>query len=269
MFQDKIKPEATPERVFELCRIVDSLDKSGEAPGVSTDKVREIIEPPTSTVSTAYFPTIKKAALELGLLEGDNMLQYIGDKKIIKDLDSFRKYCNSVLFRDKTWEFYKLCKAFIVLNDKWLSIGSITSDESAALLSDYSSYPVNDLKKTLVLACRFWLSFLGYGYIQESAKILFLPNAYIALKDFISMVSLEKNKEYSIGEFFELMPKGFSVLFDRDDKTTDINYALSNGLMQLNDSKEIELQRNPDSETVWSFFSNDNTYTHLVYKGVK
>lgn len=272
MFQDKLKPEATPERVFELCRIVGTLDKSTDNSGMKTEVVREIIEPTTNSASTSYFPSIKKAAVELGLLDEDNTVKYIGDKNHIKDPEHFRKYCNSVLFKDKTWEFYKLCKAFIMLNDKWLSIGSITSDDSAVLLSEYSSYPVNDLKKTLIPACRFWLSFLGYGYIQEKTKINFLPNAYIALKDFITLSSLEKGREYSIREFFELMPESFSIL--TDDGSLKLNLALSNALRQLNDFKEIELKRNLDSETVWSLFpfSNDNsseTVTHIIYKGVK
>lgn len=269
MFKERMSKEATPERVYELCRIVDSFSNTNNV-GVSADKVREIIEPQSASSSTPYFPSIKKAAMELGLLDGDSSLFFVGEKKVLEDYDKFRRYCNSKLFNDKSWDIFKLCRCFMRLNDSWLKTGAITSSESVDLISKtIPEFQYLDLQKTYVPACRFWLSFLGYGYIQESAKILFLPNAYIALKDFISMVSLEKNKEYSIGEFFELMPKGFSVLFDRDDKTTDINYALSNGLMQLNDSKEIELRRNPDSETVWSFFSNDNTYTHLVYKGVK
>lgn len=275
MFQDKLKPEATPERVFELCRIVASYDKADSDSDVPTDKIREIIEPSSASASTAYFPSIKKAALELGLLkEADNTLGFVGDRNSIKDFDHFRKHCNSVLFNDKSWEFYKLCNAFLLLNDKWLSIGSITSDESVILLVEYSSYPANDLRKTLVPASRFWLSFLGFGYIQESSKLIFLPNAYVALKDFMSMVELEKGREYSIAEFFELMPCGFSVLYDCDSRTTEINLALSNALRQLHDSKEIELKRNPDSETVWSLFMNEghefkSQITHLVYKGVR
>ena len=104
--------------------------------------------------------------------------------------------------------------------------------------------------------------------------MIFLPNAYVALKDFMSMVELEKGREYSIAEFFELMPCGFSVLYDCDSRTTEINLALSNALRQLHDSKEIELRRNPDSETIWSLFMNEghefkSQITHLVYKGVR
>ena len=244
MFQDKLKPEATPERIFELCKIVASFDKSDCGKDMTTEKIREIIEPSFSAPTTAYFPTIKSAAIELGLLkETDNTLGFVGERNTIKDFVHFRKYCNSVLFCDKSWEFYKLCKAFLALNDKWLSIGSITSDESVILLVEYSSYPANDLRKTLIPASRFWLSFLGFGYIQESAKLVFLPNAYVAVKDFMSSAELEKGREYSIGEFFELMPQGFSVLHDKNDKSLEINFALSNALRQLHDSKEIELEK--------------------------
>lgn len=276
MFQERLSKEATPERVFELCRIVAFYDKSGSDSDNSVEKIREIIEPSSKLASTPYFPSIKKAALELGLLEeAENTLRFVGDKNTTKDFDHFRRYCNSVLFCDKAWEFYRICRAFIQQNDKWFQTGSITSDASISALHDcLSDFQYQDLQKTLVPACRFWISFLGYGYIQESSRIVYLPNAYLALKDFMSMAELEKGREYSIADFFELMPRGFSVLYDGDGKTTEINLALSNALRQLHDSKEIELRRNPDSETVWSLFMNEghefkSQITHLVYKGVR
>lgn len=276
MFQSKMKPEATPERVLELCRLVASCDKTVSDSDNSVDKIREIIEPSATVASTPYFPAIKKAALELGLLEeANNLLGFIGDKITIKDFDHFRSYCNSVLFCNKSWEFYRICRAFVQQNDKWFQTGAITSDESIhSLLELLPDFQFQELKKTLVLACRFWISFLGLGYIQESSKILYLPNAYVALKDFISLADLEKGREYSISEFFELLPRGFSVLHDKEERTTEINLALSNALRQLHDSKEIELRRNQDSETIWSLYTNEDhefksSVTHLVYKGVK
>lgn len=265
-----MKPSATPERILELCRIVENA--KGDR---SIEKIREIAEPAAFAGNTQYFGIIKNAAIEIGLLtEQNNELEYVGDKQTIKSYDSFRRYCNSIIFNDKSWEFYKICKAFCILNDEWLRLESITSNESVTLLSKYSSYPSTDLQKTIIPASRFWLSFLGFGYVQEGTKIVFLPNAYVAMRDFISLSNLEKGKEYSIEEFFSLMPLGFSVLHDLGDGKAEINYALSNAIRQLHDSKEIILKVNPDSEKKWSLFPSNNhviknTVTHLIYKGIK
>jgi hypothetical protein len=272
LFKDKIKPEATPERVYELCRIVSAATNYI----VDDSKLREIIEPSAFATSTAYYPTIKNAAVELGLVqETEGRIEFVGERKAVKDMKAFRKYCNSVLFNDMTSEFYKLCYGFLEANDEWLYNDSITSDKNARKVSEFSSFPVNDLKKTLILATRFWISFLGFGYIQETpGKIMFLPNAYIALKDFVQMAEIEKNKEYSVAELLDILPSGISVALGEGRNNRILNLAMSNALRQLHDMKEIRLECNSDSEEVWTLFLNNSHefqshITHIVYKGVK
>lgn len=270
MFKDKIKPEATPERVYELCKIVASENS------ISNTKLREILEPAEFATNTVYYGTIKNAAVELGVIEENNEITFIQDKKIVKNMDEFRKYCNSVLFMDTASEFYKLCSGFLEANGEWLHHDSITSDENARRVSEFSDLPVNDLKKTLILATRFWISYLGFGYISEvpKVKMIFIPNAYIALKDFIKLADLEKGKEYSISEFLEALPSGISVATSRVKKDKTFNLAMSNALRQLHDMKEIQLKRHMDSAERWTLYENkshefQSEITHLVFKGVK
>ena len=78
MFKDKIKPEATPERVYELCKIVASENS------ISNTKLREILEPAEFATNTVYYGTIKNAAVELGVIEENNEITFIQDKKIVK-----------------------------------------------------------------------------------------------------------------------------------------------------------------------------------------
>lgn len=265
MFKDKIKPEATPERVYELCKIVSTKEL------ITNADLKELVEPKEFETNTAYYGTIKNAAIELGIIDGTDELKFIQDKKIVKNMDEFRLYCNSVLFNDDTSEFFRLCNGFLESNGVWLHNDSITSDENARRVSEFSDFPVNDLKKTLILATRFWISFLGFGYI---AKMIYIPNAYIAVKDFIKLANLEKGKEYSISEFIDALPSGISVLTSEAKKDKKLNLAMSNALRQLHDMKEIQLIRNLDSAERWTLYQNkshgfSDNVTHLVYKGVK
>ena len=121
---------------------------------------------------------------------------------------------------------------------------------------------------------RFWLEFLGLGYIQENQYIYFLPNMYIALKDFIKWSSLEKKREYSVREFVTIIQEVSNVAFEKMGNTLNLNFAFSNALRMMHDRGEIELKKNLDSKETWSMFKSDvhnfgNSVTHIVYKGIK
>ena len=126
----------------------------------------------------------------------------------------------------------------------------------------------------MMLGSRFWVSFLGFGYIQEGAAMFFLPNMHIALRDFCTMSDLEKNKEYSVKEFVEKIYPYASVALQNAMDIKELNLAMSNALRQMHDEKEIVLKKNLDSKEKWRLFC-DNTHeftdeiTHIVYKGVR
>ncbi len=265
MFKNGVDKYATPERVYELCRIVANKD------GISVNELREILEPSEFREGMPYFGYIKNAAIELGVIEEKEEISFVQDKKIIKTMSDFRMYCNSVLFNDPSWQLYKLCAGYLESDGTSLHTGSITSDENVRRIAETSTFPALTLQKDLIPATRFWIAFLGYGYI---VKMTFIPNAYIAVKDFIKLANLEKGKEYSISEFIDALPNGISVLTSEAKKDKKLNLAMSNALRQLHDMKEIQLIRNLDSAERWTLYQNkshgfSDNVTHLVYKGVK
>ena len=89
MFDNNIKTEPIPERVFELCKMVSKSE-------VDDSVVRERMEPKgLNHSSTSYYPIIREVCIqELKLIEKENdKLRFIGDKKILKNYDTFRMYC--------------------------------------------------------------------------------------------------------------------------------------------------------------------------------
>lgn len=279
MFNKVPNKSAIPERVFELCNIVKDKPQSN-------DELKEKLEPSYMDIAN-YYNNIKNVAIDLNLItQHDNNIEYVQDKSHLKNMHTFRKYCNSLLFSQENInsQFFKMTNCYLNTNEYWLThaLGR-TNDTFNFVRKQINDTSLKDDSDEL-LSIRFWLSFLGFGYIHEfSNSIYLLPNMYIALKDFISLCNFQKGKEYSISEFLEIIEKTSVVGFINDGfmyYTRDIfsskiiNLAMSNALRQLHDNKEIELVINLDSQEKWQLYKNEyhiieKEITHIVYKGTK
>ena len=173
MFNNNIRVESVPKRVFEFCRI------AAQNP-IQVKELQEKIFPSKLNSGTSnYFTYVREAALELDLvmIDENDVVSFIGNKDVVKNLDEFRRYCNSVVWKDHTVYFYKIAVAFLESNLEWLKYKSFTS--STEVQSEVRNFVGNDndLPRHL-LGERFWMSFLGFGQIQEMGNnsIWFLPN---------------------------------------------------------------------------------------------
>ena len=270
MFFDTIKTEPIPERVFSLACLV--ADK-----GAIDEKTLEnlFIPKELNTARTSYFRPIFDTAKELNLIRYNENQEvvFIGNKESLSSLKSMRKYCNSLVFSGdfKSTNFYRIISCFLESNDDWLVYGSITSsDEIIAKIHEQTALPSTTLKKDVLLAIRFWINFLGFGYFHEK-NMVFLPNMYTALHDFIDLGSIENGVEYTIEKFFASIHDGASVALTRSKTTLELNLAMSNALRLMHDNREIELVRRLDSEKVWNLFPNPehifvSEITHIVVK---
>ena len=267
MFDDNIRVEPIPERVFELCKLVSRKSEK-------ESYFRNLMEPESiNTSSTVYFGIVRDVAIELGIIKktGDS-LEFVADKSVIKNLNSFRRYCNSLVWKRKDTYFYKIAKCFVESNDAWLQYSTLTDVNITKEVREKTG--ISNVQSVYMLGSRFWISFLGFGYIQEAANMNFLPNMYIALKDFILLSDFEKGKEYTVSEFLSKIMDISSVAIEDGIQNKTLNLAISNALRQLHDSKEITLAHHLDSKEVWHLFVNNShqfvsDVTHLTYKGVK
>lgn len=268
MFFSPIKTEPIPERVLSISQIV--FDK---APIDEKELDSILIPVELNTAKTSYFRPVFDTAAELGLIgyDEDNKVIFTGNKNDIKSLKEFRMFCNSKVFSDPSTDFYKMISCFLKSNDEWLKYGSVTtSNEIIRKINNETNIPSQKLEKDVILGARFWINFLGFGYFQENAKT-FLPNMYTALKDFMTLGSLEKGREYSIEEFINNLHNGSAVALKNARETLTFNLAMSNALRLLHDNKEVELKINLDSEKKWNLFPNEEheftlEITHIVIK---
>lgn len=268
MFFSPIKTEPIPERVLSISQIV-----ADKGPIDEKELDRILIPSKLSTAKTSYFTPVFETAKELGIIgyNDEKKVVFTGKKEDIKSLTDFRLFCNSVVFRDRSSDFYKIISCFLEANDEWLSYGSVTtSSEVIRLINAETGIASLKLEKDVILGIRFWINFLGFGFFQETAKI-FLPNMYTALKDFMILGSIEKGKEYSVEEFLDNLHSNSSIAVKNSRTTQILNLAMSNALRLLHDNKEIELKKHLDSEKTWHLFPNEeheftSDVTHIIIK---
>lgn len=265
MFDNNVKTEAIPERVFEFCNAVVESPKTEVT-------IREMFEPNclNTPSTTLYYSIVREAAIELGLVaKNDNEITFIGDKKTIKDLESFRYYCNSVVWKNRNGAFYKIAQTILNSNDEYWGENLTSSVIISKIRAAVNPIVVNE---TMLLGERFWLQFLGFGYVHEKPKIVFLPNMYIALKDFIRMCDFEVGKEYPVNDFVLAVSERSRVALEGVYEHRQFNMAFSNALRQLESNNEIELLRRLDSKEVWNLYKletkNINEITHIKYRGL-
>lgn len=265
---NNVKKEATPERIFSLIKIIEE-----KAP-ISKSKLSSIIEPESLHKSkTTNFGSLLEGVVELRLAEvnEDNVVVFCGNKTDIKSLESFRRYCNDQLFIDHSTAFYKTFSCILSSDDKWFEYGSVTtSNEINRYLYEETGLQSLKLEKDILLGVRFWFGFLGMGFFNEK-NMVFLPNMYTALKDFMALGKTEKGKEYSVEEFLDNLHSGSAVALKNARATQTLNLAMSNALRLLHDNKEIELKMHLDSEKKWHLFPNaehefTSDVTHIIIK---
>jgi hypothetical protein len=252
-----------PERVYELCRM------TADRPA-SKAEMRDRMEPPQLNSSdTRYFGSVLTAAKELKLIEetDDGELLYVGDKSTIQNIDDFRRYCNSVLWQDKETAFYQIAVCMLASDLRWLKLGSLTSE---AVLEDIRKH--SNIEKLIaedLRGIRFWMSFLGFGMVVEKTPIVFLPNMYVALRDFLYLTKPELKKEYTMSEFCKILEPYASVALYGVSESHQMNYAMSAALRMMQDTGEISLRRNQDSQEVWNLYRQEDhavisEVTHVV-----
>lgn len=242
MFQDKMVTTAIPERVYTLCKIV-------EKKPISSSDLKDKMEPDFLNNGTSYYSEYRNAAEELKLITiSDNMISLAVDSSVLKSMGSMRKYANGMLEQFSAGQFYQVTKAYYSLDS------AILKDEKnvanmAPKLSQMINRPIDAMA---MRAWRFWVSFLGFGYLQ---KMFVIPNADVFLKDVIEIVGFEKNIRYSFGEFISRIMPYCHIIIDTNSANRKLNYGVSNGLRVLHDTGVIKLEHILDQEDIWNLYT--------------
>lgn len=192
MFTGNMVTEAIPVRVFALYKIVTSKKD------ISRSELQELMEPSGIYEGSSYFSIILKTATELKLVDvQDNTVVALVSKEQIKTIDDLRSYVISKLENYEEEQFYKCTNAIVNLDEKIYKYASISDSEMLNYLSERAGQQIT---AQMARGWRFWAQFLGFGYMNG---FVFLPNAYIFVKDVIKLIGLEK-REYQMDEFMTM-----------------------------------------------------------------
>ena len=232
---------AIPERVFTLCKIV-------EKRAISSSDLKEKMEPDYLKQTSSYFSDYRTAAEELKLITvSDNMISLAVDPSVIKTTASMRKYINGILPEFQNGQFYQVTKAYFEMDS-----GVLKGEKSLVSLAPVMSKKLNRPVDAMAMrAWRFWVSYLGFGFLQD---MFFIPNAAEFLKDIIEISEIEKGQRYSFGEFMAQIRPYIQIIVNHDPANRQLNYGVSNGLRTLHDAGIIKIEHILDHEDIWNLY---------------
>ncbi len=234
---------ATPERVYTLCKIVEKGARSAT-------EVREKMEPPVLVgESQVYFADYRTAAEELGLITNDGqMLSLAVDREQISSITAMRQYAITKIRDFPNGQFFRVTKAYFNLDSAVLK-GEKNLAALGPTMSDLTKMPVDAMA---MRAWRFWVTFLGFGYLQD---MFFIPNAKGFVGDIIQHLKLKKGSTYSFSQFIDLiLPYANIIICDTDISNHHINFGLSNALRALHDTGIIKLEHILDASDIWNIY---------------
>jgi hypothetical protein len=251
VFSDKMVTPAIPERIFTLCKIV-------EKKPISITDLKDKMEPDFLNNNTVYFSDYRNAAKELKLISiSDNMVSLAVEPSVIKTINCMRQYINCMLEQFKDGQFYQVTSAYFSNTSKVLN-GETNVSDLAPEMSRQIGRKVDPME---MRAWRFWVSFLGFGYLHN---MFFIPNADVLLMDLIRNADFEKEKRYSFGEFIEKIRPECNIIIDNVPSNRELNYGVSNGLRTLHDSGYIKMEHIMDQD-IWNLYPlNGHAITSTV-----
>ncbi len=266
MFGNRMKTTAIPERVYALCRAVASKP-------VDDAVLKKSLEPQQLGGKTQYYGDVKAAASELMLInEKENNIYLAVDKSIVKSPDIMRQYINL------NWEiqcdslFYKVTQVYFDMDIEVLEHSSVSK------MSDLMSTKIGvKVVEDDMRAWRFWIPFLGLGYLHEpQTKVagIILPNTGIFIKDIIEGLKIKKNTEYTIDAFVSVIQPYANIVLKNAFETKKLNFGFSNGLRMLDELGVLIVEHRSDAQEIWSLYpmssdDEDDIVTHITIGGVK
>ena len=208
MFREKMKTPAIPERVYTLCKIV-------EKKLLTVQELKNKMEPDYLQQSTSYFADYREAAEELGLISvTDQNVELAASPSAVRSMADMRRYVNGRLEEFADGQFYRVTKAYYARGANVLH-GEQNVANLAPSLEEEIGRP---LDAKAMRAWRFWIVYLGFGYLHG---MFLVPNADVFLHDLMDGTDLDQHLTYSFGEFIEnILPRAGFVFH------ADLSYRL-------------------------------------------
>lgn len=253
---DNMRMEPTPERVLSVCRLI--AHKS-----MTRDEIYEAMTLGLNDSTDQIRRSIDVALEELSLIKEEaGSLMLAVDPAVLSSPTSFRRYVSSRVFSAKDTTFYLFTKWVIAQNER---IFSLKSWEGMAKTCGSEIKELSQMNENAGLGWRFWVSFLGLGYLSGS---MIIPNMKLRLEDILATTYTEKFKfnETILAQDFMLW---LSTKMPEVEIGNKLPLALSAGLRTLHEVGLIKLETWSDSTPIMLHYVDGdpiNSFTHISVK---
>lgn len=255
---DRMRMEATPERVLSVCRLV-------ARESMSRDEVRKLMTLGTNEDGEdgPINRSISVSLEELSLINEENGKLILSvDPAVIASPVAFRRYVSARVFSAKDTTFHMFTKWLISQNESIFSLGNW---EGLAKTCGSEVKELAALNENAVLGWRFWAAFLGIGYLSGT---MIIPNMKIRLEDILATEYAERFKynETILAQDFMLW---LSAKIPEVEMGSRLPLAFSAGLRTLHEIGLIKLETWSDSTPVMLYHVDGeqiNNFTHISVK---
>jgi hypothetical protein len=237
LFDQKLRPEITPFRVYSLCRLV-------EYGKYTKDKLKELMQPKALVERQDVFNKVYAFALSGRLIEEnpDGIVLLKLKSEEISTTDAFRQAISKVASEDRESLFFKFTQWYMKNEE---NVWSFTSFEDLAVKQGGDLIDVN---KEYTLAWRFWVSFMGFGFLHGSS---FIHNPFLRIKDAIEMdKEILRETQIPFRDFVSWLYTTVPEL-NAGISGNNLSLSVSMALRTLHDNGLVYLKYIPDSVDVW------------------
>jgi hypothetical protein len=222
---DSMRPGPTPERVLAICRLLEGHSCSMQ----ELARLTQLDKDPDP--SEEAFRRSVDAAEELKLIKKDgDQYVFVGEKEMLSTTTAFRRAVAPIIFSNEKTTFFKLTEWYIKNDAKMHTLNdardiAATASKDGVVMGDRHD----------VLGWRFWLRFLGHGYLYNRTVI---PNMKVRLDD--AMLGLKENTRMTAAQFVTWLKQNIPEAATACTGNA-LPLAVSNGLRTLHEEGEIEL----------------------------
>ncbi|MEE1282946.1 MAG: hypothetical protein UHK60_11985 [Acutalibacteraceae bacterium] len=256
---DLMRMYPTPERVLAVCRLVAQKPISKE----DLQNAMSLLH--ADADSSPITDSVNVALSELDLIKNKNgLLTLAVDESVISSTSEFRRYVSAKVFQKKDSTFYMFTRWVISQNER---LFALTNWESMAKTCAAEHSELKTLNENAALGWRFWVAFLGLGYLSGT---MFIPNMKPRLEDVIK-TDFSKNFKYNEAIRATDFIVWLSGKLPEVDMSGKLPLALSAGLRTLHELHIIELATWQDGEKIMLYFVDGdpiNDFTHITVKEV-
>lgn len=258
---DDMRPESSPEKVWVMARWVarhtQPIPRATLFSQLTMDDV-------TGKGEGGELPRILQVSKELGLVdESEGMVSLALEPIVVNDPKSFRLYVQRQVFSRPQSLFYQTTQRYLRVSDE-VGIQTSFSDVRKVLDADGSL----DLTDHDIRGWRFWVSYLGVGYLQSR---YLLPNSYVRVRDALSADSeLPREQWFPMDQFMSWLDKTCPEHQHAAHRDTRLGLSLSNALRTMEAMGFINWRRQPDAMR-WQLIRYDaedlNELSHIQIAG--